>query len=81
MQKRIDRANRNVSNLKKDNTKTKTFNQVNEKLKSLNEEAVTAGREKLGDMARTEGLDKNIRLAVDPKKIRAGICCFNRNTS
>ena len=69
VQKRIDRANRNVSNLKKDNTKTKTFNQVSNKLKSLNEEAVTAGREKLGDMARTKGLDKNIRLAVDPKKL------------
>lgn len=69
IQKRIDRANRNVDSLKKDNSKVGTFNTISERLKALNEEAVTAGRETLGDMARTEGLDKNIRLAVDPKKL------------
>ncbi|OUU09821.1 MAG: hypothetical protein CBB98_09710 [Rhodobacteraceae bacterium TMED38] len=69
IQKRVDRANRNVDSLKKDKGKVGTFNTVSDKLKALNEEAVTAGRETLGDMARTEGLDKNIRLAVDPKKL------------
>ena len=69
IQKRVDRANRNVDSLKKDKGKVGTFNTLSDKLKALNEEAVTAGRETLGDMARTEGLDKNIRLAVDPKKL------------
>jgi hypothetical protein len=69
IQKRVDRANRNVDSLKKDKSKVGTFNTVSDRLKALNEEAVTAGRETLGDMARTEGLDKNIRLAVDPKKL------------
>jgi hypothetical protein len=69
VQKRVDKAKRNVENFKKQSDKIDTFTEVNEKLKALNEEAVTAGREKLGKAARTEGIDKNIRLAVDPKKM------------
>lgn len=68
IQKRVDRAKRNVENTKKDKTKIGTFNKVKERLKSLNEDAVTAGKEKLGDMAQTKGIDKNIRLAVSPEK-------------
>ena len=69
VQKRVDRANRNVQTLKQNKDKAESFGTIKERLNALNEEAVTAGREKLGDMARTSGLDKNIRLAVDPKKL------------
>jgi hypothetical protein len=69
IQKRIDRANKNVDVLKKDKDKLGLFNNLKTKLNALNEEAVTAGKKTLGEKARTAGMDKNIRLAVDPKKM------------
>jgi len=67
IEKRVKRAKNNVEQTK--SKKGKAFGTIKERLKKLNEEEVAAGKEKFGEMARTEGVDAPIRLAVQPEKL------------
>ncbi len=67
VENRIKRTKNNVQKTKKE--KGKAFDTVKERLNKLNEEEVAAGKEKFGEMARTEGVDAPIRLAVQPEKL------------
>lgn len=66
IKKRLEKAEANVKKTK--SSKSTDFKQVSEELKRLNVEAVALGKEKLGEMASTKGIDAPIRLAVQPEK-------------